>query len=150
MAPREIAERIVRQFMSAGGSQAQLASDIEVALLRQAAPAMTSDWLDEIEAQLDSTVPFYVPRLIAEIRRLHKAQGQEEGARMAPQEDRRSSIVRRDRMSEQLTRERFSGQGDKCIECKVPRAAHATLEAMEVLKKLLEPDPPTPSETTGE
>jgi len=27
-------------------------------------------WLDEIEAQLDSTVPHYVPRLIAEIRRL--------------------------------------------------------------------------------
>jgi hypothetical protein len=26
------------------------------------------DWLDEIEAQIDSTVPFYVPRLIATIR----------------------------------------------------------------------------------
>lgn len=27
-------------------------------------------WLDDIEAQLDDTVPHYVPRLIAEIRRL--------------------------------------------------------------------------------
>ena len=30
----------------------------------------THDWLDEIEAQIDGTVPYYVPRLIAEIRRL--------------------------------------------------------------------------------
>lgn len=28
--------------------------------------------LDEIEAQLDSTVPYYVPSLIAEIRRLRR------------------------------------------------------------------------------
>ncbi len=28
------------------------------------------DWLDEIEAQIDESVPYYVPRLIAEIRRL--------------------------------------------------------------------------------
>lgn len=31
---------------------------------------MSGDWLDEIESQVDSTVPYYVPRLIAEIRRL--------------------------------------------------------------------------------
>jgi len=30
-------------------------------------------WLDEIEAQLDDTVPLYVPRLIAEIRQLRRA-----------------------------------------------------------------------------
>jgi hypothetical protein len=34
---------------------------------------MTPDWLDEIEAQIDETVPYYVPRLIAEIRRLRNA-----------------------------------------------------------------------------
>jgi hypothetical protein len=28
------------------------------------------DWLDEIEAQMDDTSPYYLPRLIAEIRRL--------------------------------------------------------------------------------
>lgn len=32
--------------------------------------AVASLNLDEIEAQLDSTVPYYVPQLIAEIRRL--------------------------------------------------------------------------------
>jgi len=34
----------------------------------------TLKWLDEIEAQMDSTVPYYVPRLIAEIRRYHSAE----------------------------------------------------------------------------
>ena len=29
---------------------------------------MASDWLDEIEAQADDTVPYYLPRLIREIR----------------------------------------------------------------------------------
>lgn len=29
-------------------------------------------WLDEIEAQADSTIPYYVPRLIAEIRHLER------------------------------------------------------------------------------
>ena len=33
-----------------------------------------ADWLDDIEAHLDSTVPYYVPRLIAEIRRLRQAE----------------------------------------------------------------------------
>jgi hypothetical protein len=37
-----------------------------------------ADWLDEIEAQLDASVPYYVPSLIAEIRRLRK-QKQEAG-----------------------------------------------------------------------
>jgi hypothetical protein len=32
------------------------------------------DWLDEIEAQIDDSVPYYVPRLIAEIRRLRNPQ----------------------------------------------------------------------------
>jgi len=29
-----------------------------------------ADWLDEIEQQADDTSPYYLPRLIAEIRRL--------------------------------------------------------------------------------
>ena len=29
---------------------------------------MATDWLDEIEAQADDTVPYYLPRLICEIR----------------------------------------------------------------------------------
>lgn len=39
-------------------------------------PSPTSDrnlkWLDDIEAQIDGTVPYYVPRLIAEIRHLER------------------------------------------------------------------------------
>lgn len=33
----------------------------------------TDQALDEMEAQLDDTVPFYVPALLSEIRRLRKA-----------------------------------------------------------------------------
>ena len=33
---------------------------------------MAKDWLDEIESQLDSTVPYYLPRLIAELRNLRE------------------------------------------------------------------------------
>lgn len=33
------------------------------------------EWVDEIEAQIDDTVPYYVPRLIAKIRTLHKLLG---------------------------------------------------------------------------
>lgn len=38
-----------------------------------AAPLPQRNWLDEIEAQIDSTVPYYVPRLVAEVRRLRAA-----------------------------------------------------------------------------
>lgn len=31
-----------------------------------------ADWLDDIEAQADATSPYYLPRLIAEIRRLRQ------------------------------------------------------------------------------
>lgn len=31
-----------------------------------------ADWVDEIEQQMDETVPYYVPRLIAEIRTLRR------------------------------------------------------------------------------
>lgn len=34
--------------------------------------ATRPDWVDEIEAQIDSTCPYYLPMLIAEIRRLRK------------------------------------------------------------------------------
>lgn len=31
------------------------------------------DWIDEIEAQADETSPYYLPRLLAEIRRLRES-----------------------------------------------------------------------------
>jgi capsule polysaccharide export protein KpsE/RkpR len=31
-----------------------------------------TDWLDDIDAQMDSTVPYYVPRLVAEVRSLRR------------------------------------------------------------------------------
>jgi hypothetical protein len=34
------------------------------------------DWLDDIEAQADETSPYYLPRLIAEIRRLRALVGE--------------------------------------------------------------------------
>jgi hypothetical protein len=39
---------------------------------KQATDGDNLRWLDEIEAQADSTVPYYVPRLIAEIRHLER------------------------------------------------------------------------------
>ena len=39
---------------------------------------MANDWLDEIEAQADDTSPYYLPRLIAEIRRLRRENARRE------------------------------------------------------------------------
>lgn len=45
-----------------------------------------TDWLDDIEAQADDSSPYYLPRLIAEIRRLRAACVDLGGVRPAPDE----------------------------------------------------------------
>lgn len=45
-----------------------------------------ADWLDEIEAQADETSPYYLPRLIAEIRRLRALADQGQRAEESPSE----------------------------------------------------------------